>query len=657
MGRLALAAVLAFVAVPDGVSADPLVYRKDDGNWNLYLRDVRSRNGHVEVLYQSQPLRGQPDAERLGPRLALMAWEPAATPASSLPETRSIVTSSGPESDLWQSDATLAGSGIGWRAGNELRLLDTTGAEQAVIQLAKQASAIRGIDGTEAGEVVVVTHTSGGTREQPTSRLVVHKFDPSGKRLWRTTVGDRPLNHILQHVWSTADGGALLVIEARDSTGGVLRDIDDNPGDQVVRGKIWAVRVSRTGQLQWQTLLAVNKQQAEARNWDPALMQMEGLSRARFAQNTSGAMYLLFERSSTLKDRRGYFVRRLDEPALRGRDIALDPVEESLDIHDINGLAAAPGGGFAIAGMLTRPQHRGSAGFVARLTDEGELSRAHLSQSRRLREPRAVFSGSSLVLVGLTTKAPYRFVLEAFPPDAPTYTESEQALAEKQTRKRRKQADDRRRQQLKAQAQAATAQMLGADPEEFAEMTREERKALKQSKERELHQRADKQFANAFGMNMEDFEALSPEEQQRIARSMDPAQIAKLMRHSQEQQAEAMKGMNELADKLRRSAATPNRLPGAMNSDASQPSNDAEAWRPDSPYGGTFEFQNPGDGPLTLVLRRKSNDKVLIEKHYGPGEDVYEYLDLSRTDAQLSDLTIEIQDEDGKIIQRFRIAG
>lgn len=641
--------------MPDGVSAAALVYRKDDGNWNLHLRDVRSRSGHVEVLYQSQPLRSQPDADRLGPRLALITWEPAATSTSSLPETRSIVTSSSPESDLWQSDATLAGSGVAWRAGNELRMLDTTGAEQAVIQLAKQASAIRGIDGTEAGEVVVVTHTSGGTREHPSSRLVVRKFGPSGKRLWRTTVDDRPLNHILQHVWSTADGGALLVVEARDSEGLVLRDIDDNPGDQVVRGKIRAVRVSRTGQLQWQTLLAVNKQQAETRNWNPALMQMESLSRARFAQNASGAMYLLFERSSTLKDRRGYFVRRLDKSALRDRDIALAPVEESLDIKDVNGLAAAPGGGFAIAGMLTRPHHRGSAGFVARLTDEGELRRAHLSQSRSLREPRAIFSGPNLVLVGLTTNAPYQFVLEAFPPDAPTYTEPEQALAEKQTKQRRKEADDRRRQQLKAQAQAATAQMLGADPEEFATMSREERKTLKRSKERELHQRADKQFANAFGMNMQDFEALSPEEQQRIARSMDPAQMAKLMRQSQEQQAEAMKGMNELADKLRRSAATPSQQADALNSNANQPRNDTEAWQPDSPYGGTFEFQNPGEGPLTLILRTKSTDKVLIEKHYGPGEDVYEYLDLSRTDARLSDLTIEIQDDDGNIVQRFRI--
>jgi len=642
---------LSLLVIGTAAVASPLVYREDDGNWQVRFEDARisAEDGRLEILYQSLPMREQPNVAALAPNVSLATWDPA----SGRTDTRRIVTAEGLDSEIWQSEAVLAGDAVAWRVANELRFLNRNGEGRGSRVLAEHGSAVRGLDGTDDGGVVVAT-TLPGSGERRTSRLLVRRLDGAGGERWRIRYGEEGVNHILQDIWSTADDGAVFVTEARDPDGRVLHDRDADPSDQTVRAEVRAVRIDAAGRLAWETLLAVNKQPAEGKDWDRALMQIEAAGALWFSQTPEGAAYLLFERSSTLNARRGYFLRQLDRASTRARDVALEAVEENLDIRDVHSFAAHPDGRLAIAGILRTKQAPRGAGFVALLSADGDLQRAHLVGQERVQRLQTVgFAGDRILAVGLTTKIPFQFVLASFPADAATYEEPAQQRAEERAAQRGREERERYRQQLTEQAESAIAEAFGVDPKAFAEMSRDKRKAVARQQANALQRRADDQFAGAFGMSREEFSALSEEEKQRAFSEIGSGEMSALVRQSRELQADMKAPLNELAARMQQRGGMPE-VPEQKSREVTGLPEGVEAWSVPDPAGGVFEHENSGDDPLTLVLRNQAIDEALLEKQYPAGADIYEYFDLSRIDARLQDVRVEIRDASGEVVHRYQ---
>lgn len=625
--------------------AEPVQYRAADGNWQIKYQDHRADSGRLEVLYQSLPTRDQRDKDRLAPALMLMRWVPGAREA----ETREIFRASGLESDIWQSEAVLAGDLVAWHVRGQLQFRTRDGALRQRVTLAERPTDVGGIDGAVDEEVVVVTRYRGPGAGSGAG-LTLRRLNARGQSVWRADYREPGVNHILQGLLATDDGGALFVTQGRDASGRALPDQDSNPGDQVVRRMTRLVRLSADGDLAWQSTLAVNKSPAEGVAFDPELLQMESVDLLRFAESDDGT-YLLFERSSSRDERDGHFLRRLDEPATASADVSLARVEETLDINQIHGFAAGPEGEVAITGILRTKREPRGAGFLAVLSAEGDLRRAHLIDDAPVHRLTSVASvGGTYAVAGLTGKVPLQFVLEDLGPDDPIYLEPQRMQARAAAEAERRAQRRRLRDELQEQAMSTVAGRLGMDPKSFASMDPDQREAALRQQAQSMQEQADARMQAVFGMSRAELGALGPEEAQRLFSELDPEQRRALMRQAPGRDMETAPKMQALVERLERHAR-------GEDPDSDDPSPRPEgvaAWTIPGPSGGVFEMANPGDGALTFELLHAPSEETLMEKTLAPGADVYEFLDLSRIEGRSGDLRILIRDQDGSVLKRFR---
>jgi len=420
-------------------------------------------------------------------------------------------------------------------------------------------------------------------------------------------------------LWPAGAGTALAIINVYDKTGTHSFDTKMRYSGVKVIGQSLIVKITADGRLAWKRVLSdelfllsllrpeTTKPKAGQSVMEKIVAAQERDKNIKYSETVSfytlvrrdprGELLVLFERTTNIKDRAGYFLWRLAADGKLRSSVGLSSLIRLLRVRSIADFVPRADGSMAIVADVSNPQTGKRQWIVAEVGPGGELIKTTVLPMETINPPRVAILDGKVVAAGTVRRSGRLavFALDAGSQDK--YTAAVDAAAKKQARdrKRRRQADARtvgKRAQRESLAKA-----LGIDPGKLGKMSKDERKSA---------------IAN-----------------------MDFGKISQLM---QEQMSIATQG---------RQAPLPAGAGGGRKSTIPE---DGETIK-----SGPFQYEDPKQRPLKLIISNRRNAKVLFSRDYADGR-IDEYFEFSQFDVPVDALSIEIRDSTGKVVKRYRVA-
>ena len=466
------------------------------------------------------------------------------------------------------------------------------------------------------GSIVIVAHRN--TRSGQLQPELI-RIEPGGDIIRRSLEVMPGVDTQLFGLWPAGAGTTLAMINVRDNSGTHSFDTRMRyPGVKVI-GQSLIVKITADGRLAWRQVLSdelwllsllrpekaktkpgqsVMEQIAEAQERDKNIKYSETLSLYMLVRHdTRGELFVLFERSTDNKGRNGYFLWRLAPDGELRSTVSLSSLSSLLRIRSIVDFAPRADGGMIIVADVSNPQTGKRQWVVAEIDPKGKLIEARALPVETRNPSRIAMVAGKVVVAGTAARSGRLAVYALDTGRLDKYTAAADSAAKKQARARER----------RNQAAAGTA------------MERAQSESL----------------ARALGVDADKLDTMSKEERNSALANMDFGKIGQLM---QEQMAIATQGQQ---------AALSAGAGGGR--ETTTPDDGTEAIK-----SGPFQYKDPQQRPLTLIVSDTRNARELFSRDYADGR-IDEYFEFSQFDAPADALSIEIRDGAGEVVKRYRV--